>query len=55
MISRLDILIKCIILLYREGELENEQVDSSKDLVKTMVDHDMNFFKSGADPRYDSN
>ena len=28
---------------------------SFKDLVKTMVDHDMNFFKSGADPRYDSN
>ena len=37
MISRLDILIKCIILLYREGELENEQVDSSKDLVKTIL------------------
>ncbi len=28
---------------------------SFKDLVKTMVDHDMNFFKSRVDPRYDSN
>ena len=28
---------------------------SFKDLVKNMVDHDMNFFKSSVDPRYDSN
>ena len=28
---------------------------SFKDLVKNMVDHDINFFKSSADPRYDSN
>lgn len=34
---KLDVLIKCITLLYREKELENSNVDNSKDIVRTII------------------
>lgn len=35
--NKVDILIKCIVLLYRESELQDPSNDRSKDLIKTVI------------------
>ena len=35
--NKLDVLLKCVLLLYREHEITDSESDNSKDLIKTIL------------------